>query len=120
MNTFDAVSKAIGTHGEWKRKLSDAITSGKSNISIAVAKSDRECEFGKWLLALSPTELANPHAKRAIELHKRFHAEAGRTLELAVSGKKPEAEKSMNLGGDYATASSDLTLHMMNWRKSLG
>ena len=120
MTNIDEVTKAIGTHGNWKSRLASAIETGKCTVTVATARADCECEFGKWLSCLPAVDAADPEVKQAKILHTRFHQEAGKVLELALNGKKDEAQKSMAPGGSYAQASAQLTSHMMGWRKKLG
>lgn len=119
MNMPEAINKAIGSHGLWKSNLTEAIQTGKSELTVAKASSDSQCEFGKWLATLSPAEASHPEVVKVKGLHTAFHAAAGSTLGLALSGKKPEALKSMEIGGAFAKASAELTMHMMAWKKSL-
>lgn len=120
MTNVEAVTKAIGTHGNWKSRLASAIETGKCTVTVATARADCECEFGKWLISLPAADAVDPEVKQAKTLHTRFHQEAGKVLDLALNGKKDEAHKSMSMGGPYAQASANLTSHMMGWRKKLG
>lgn len=117
----DAIKDAISAHGAWKARLKSAIDSGKIEIPVVTIRKDNECIFGKWLYG--PTisaEVKNSSVyKTALELHAKFHKAAAEVAELAMAGKKSEAEKMMGLGGKYADASAKLTKAMMDWQKQL-
>jgi methyl-accepting chemotaxis protein len=115
MSIIDEIKKAVGAHGMWKARLRTAIDSGKSDIDVTKAGRDDQCEFGKWLYG--PT-LAQSHDcgdyRDVKDLHAKFHAAAAKTLELALSGRKAEAEKMVG-SGEFATCSAQLTAAMMRW-----
>ncbi len=111
------ISAAIAAHSVWKSRLRTAIDSGKSEFSPAVVAQDNHCDFGKWLHDTAATSLKNsPHYGKCEELHRQFHASAAKVLSLALSGKKDEAHRSMDLNGDYDVASTALTKAMMDWK----
>jgi len=58
--------------------------------------------------------------KKVQALHATFHKEAAQVLRLALRNQKLEAQKRMESGGSFAKASTDLTLAMMEWKKTLG
>lgn len=113
------IKTAISAHGAWKARLKSAIDSGKIEIPIATIRQDNQCIFGEWLYG--PTIAANVKEsadyKTARELHAEFHKAAAQVAELAMAGKKEEAEKMLGLGGKYADASAKLTKSMMEWLK---
>ena len=82
-------------------------------------RQDNQCVFGKWLYGPTHTaaEKASSHYKAVKDLHGEFHKTAARVAELALSGKKAEAEAMMALGGQYAAVSGNLTQAMMAWKK---
>lgn len=114
----EAISKAIGAHGMWKTRLKMAIETGKVETPVPTIKMDNQCEFGKWLYGATIPDAAknSTHYKTVVDLHAKFHQAAGRVAELATAGKKADAEKSMEMGGEFSTASSKLTSAMMEWR----
>ena len=116
MSSVDEISKAIGAHAMWKQRLRDAIDTGKSEFSASNVKPDNLCQFGKWLYGLSPTDRTSAHWTTVKDLHAKFHATAGAVLELALQGKRQEAEKAFGLNSPFANASSDLTSAMMRWK----
>lgn len=117
MSTFDEeISKAIGAHGMWKRRLHDAISSGRSEFTVTRVAADNLCDFGRWLYGLSATERASADWRRVQQLHAVFHSEASSVLSAALGGNKSEAERRMGATGAFAKASVDLTGAMMQWR----
>lgn len=119
MASIEELDKAIGAHGMWKVRLKSAIESGKIDTPIETIRVDDQCAFGKWFFGstLSPQDKASSHYKTVKELHAEFHKTAARVAELAVNGKKAEAEKMIATGGEYASISSKLTQAMMEWKK---
>lgn len=115
----DKIEHAIHAHATWKFRLKQAITTGKTDTSVAVVSTDNACEFGKWLYGPTVT----PEAKRsefylkAVKQHKDFHRAAGQVLEAAVGGRAADAEKAMGSGGAFTVASAALTNTMTDWAK---
>lgn len=50
------------------------------------------------------------------DLHAKFHVEASDVLDLALKGKKKEAEERMSATGIFAKYSSALTAAMIRWK----
>ena len=113
------ITKHIAGHSKWKQRLRQAIDTGQSEWEVAGVKPDNLCEFGKWVHAMPPDVKSTDHCKKVIELHARFHVAAAAVLDLALSGKKEEAEKAVAMGGEFSTASVQLTQAMMHWKRSL-
>jgi hypothetical protein len=116
MSTKDAITKGIGAHGMWKQRLLDAIKTGQSEWTPSTVSQDNQCEFGKWLYSCSAQEKSSPHYNNIKDLHAQFHKAAANVLDLALTGKKPEAEKAIGTDSEYMTASSALTKEMRNWK----
>ena len=110
------IDNAIGAHGMWKARLYQAIHTGKSEFQPEKVKVDNLCDFGKWFYTLLPTERSSPKGKTIQDLHAKFHAEAARVLDLALTGKKQEAEIAIGLGSNFANLSAALTQQMMAWK----
>jgi len=110
---------AIGVHGNWKQRLRRAIETGNSDFTVDKIKVDNHCEFGKWLHSLSLDEKKSSHWSRIQHFHATFHIEAARLFELAMQGKPTEALDAMGLGTDFARYSSELTMAMIQWKRSL-
>ena len=116
MSTKDAISKGIGAHGMWKQRLVTAINTGESEWTPAIVCQDNQCDFGKWLYSCSAQEKSSPHFNKVKGLHANFHVSAAKVLELALSGKKSEAEDAIKSGNDYMDTSVALTKEMMSWK----
>jgi Chemoreceptor zinc-binding domain len=95
--------------------------SGKFDAPTDTVRADNQCEFGKWLYGseLSAAEKQTSHYLDVKQLHTQFHQEAAKMVHLANSGEKTEAEKAINMRGNYAKSSSALTSAMIRWRDSL-
>jgi methyl-accepting chemotaxis protein len=113
------ITKAIAAHGMWKTRLMDAIDTGKSEFSADVAGLDDRCDFGKWLYGLTTADRSEEHWKKIQQLHAAFHKEASRVLALAVAGRGQEAKAELAAGSTFSTASAQLTVALMDWKKKL-
>jgi hypothetical protein len=113
----EKIKKAITAHGAWKDRLSGAIGSGSLDVPVANVKVDNLCEFGKWLYGEAGALSANAHYSQIKELHAQFHRAAGTVAELAVAGKKAEAQAAMS--GEYSSASEKLIKELNDWDASL-
>lgn len=118
MANIEEIDKAIGAHGMWKIRLKSAIESGRIETPIEIIRTDNQCVFGKWLYGstLSPQDKASRHYSIVKQIHAEFHKTAAHVAELAVDGKKAEAESMLATGGEYAKISSKLTQAMMDWK----
>jgi methyl-accepting chemotaxis protein len=110
---------AIGAHGRWKEELAWAIAKGRFGLTVADVADHRACDFGKWLAALSPDDKLSTHYQQADALHRAFHVQAGRVLELALNGERAVAAKEMAAGGSYAQASEALNAALRAWMQAL-
>jgi hypothetical protein len=121
MTLHEQIDQAIGAHGMWKARLRVAVESGKSEFDPAVVKTDNKCDFGKWLhVTIAPGHKSSSHYAAIKQLHAEFHLEAGRILQLAVSGQKEAAKKDLEGAGKFSTISASLTKQMMEWKKEIG
>ncbi len=120
-NIKNEISSAIAAHGQWKVRLKGAIDTGKIDIQIGTIKVDNACAFGKWFYGPTiTTEIKSSNQYKTVkELHAQFHKEAAKVAELAIGGKKEEAEKSIGIHGEYGIISAKLTKAMMDWQASI-
>jgi methyl-accepting chemotaxis protein len=119
MACVEEISKAIGAHGMWKQRLRSAIDTGKSDFATERVRPDNLCDFGKWLHGLPATDKSALDWKTVQNLHARFHLEAARVLDLALKGKKTEADRLMTADSEFGRISQSLTTAMMKWKSSL-
>ncbi len=119
MRLKEEIKKAVGDHGTWKKKLKDAIKTGKIDVQISTIKADDQCSFGKWLYGSTITEKekSSNHYKEVCELHAAFHDKASKVAQHATSGRKEAAVKMLEVNGEFTTASAALTTSMMAWLK---
>ncbi len=113
----DQITSAIGIHGLWKNRIREAISTGKSDWDPAFVKPCGNCDFGKWLNSFPPSS-KDDHYKDVYKLHAAFHEEAARVLDMALKGKKAEAEKASAFGSEYTNLTSKLTKAMMDWKSA--
>jgi hypothetical protein len=50
-------------------------------------------------------------------LHRQFHLEAAKLLELAVAGKKDAAKQAMGTSGEFSKVCGSLTMALMQWSR---
>lgn len=114
------LEKAIAAHGMWKVRLNTGIKTGKLEIPPDQASHDDRCEFGKWLRSPElPAEVrTSPHYKEVMELHAKFHQEAGRVSKLIAGRHVNDAQAAMGLDGSFMLVSGNLVKTLMNWRKT--
>ncbi len=119
MSSKNEIKNAIGSHGIWKKKLKNAVDSGKIDIQISAIEAENQCNFGKWLYGNTISEKAKNsiHYQKVRELHAAFHEKASKVAQFATSGRKEVAMKMLEVNGEFTTASADLTTSMMAWLK---
>jgi len=120
MKFRNQISKAIGAHGHWKKRLVAAIETERTEPTVEQAAKDDRCELGKWLHGTSiPAELRRTADFEACrDLHAEFHKAAADALRLARSGNKAAALAAVVGNTKFANLSSALTLSMMKWAAS--
>jgi methyl-accepting chemotaxis protein len=121
MSFKEEITKAIGAHGMWKAHLRSAIETGKTDASITDVGKDNVCAFGQWLYGshLDSAARSTGEFKEVQKLHAEFHKAAAHVLQLAVQGKKVEADKMMAQDSVFVDVSGRLTSAMMHWQKSV-
>jgi methyl-accepting chemotaxis protein len=68
---------------------------------------------------LDVKDKTSSHYEEVKNLHAKFHQTAAQVVELAVTGKKREAQHLMSLEGEYTKISSKLTAAMSAWLKNV-
>lgn len=121
MRLLEEIDAAIAAHGMWKARLKKAIDTGTIDVHPDTIRVDDQCAFGKWLHGptITAADKASRHYQVCHDLHAAFHEAAARVAELALAGRKQEAERSLGLGGEYAVASATLTKAMIEWKESV-
>ena len=110
------IVRAIASHAKWKYRLGQAIKTGTSEWTVSTVRLDDQCEFGTWLRSIPSTEQHPEHRETVQTLHGEFHRAAADVLELALSGRRNEAEAAIAPNSRFAEASKRLTLAMMAWK----
>ncbi len=121
MSLKDEITAAVGAHGLWKGRLRDAIRTGKSDVAPQDVRGDHQCKFGQWLHGASIPGSVKTSAGYAecLGLHQKFHVAAAHVLELALAGKRADAEAALGEAGDFAALSRKLTEAMVRWQKTV-
>ncbi|MDR3487011.1 MAG: CZB domain-containing protein [Bradyrhizobium sp.] len=122
MSLKEEITKAIGAHGMWKARLKMAIETGKTDASVTDVGKDNVCAFGQWLYgpSVDAAMKGSGEFKEVQKLHAEFHKIAAQVLQLALQGKKGEADKVMAQGSAFTDVSGRLTSAMMRWQKTTG
>jgi hypothetical protein len=120
MIEVDNITRGIAAHAKWKFYLRQAIETGRSEWTVAGVRVDDRCEFGTWLQALPPEQRLGEHWKTVSERHAEFHRAAADVLELALAGRRAEAETAIAQSSRFAEVSKQLTLAMMAWKDAGG
>jgi len=75
-------------HLHWKSKLSDFFY-GVENLTSGEVPDHMHCEFGKWLYSSGLEEFSSfPEMKRLEILHKEFHEEIKRLIQMPEEQRK--------------------------------
>ncbi|WNO08659.1 CZB domain-containing protein [Teredinibacter sp. KSP-S5-2] len=120
MEVKEEIGKAITAHDHWKQKLRQAIDTGECESTPDRVKQDYNCSFGKWLhQRIDENQKHSEYYEAVVSIHADFHKEAGKILELALTGQKEKANALMRLGGDFSTISTKLTTLMKEWQNIL-
>lgn len=119
MVTREAIDAALGVHAKWRTRLESAIATGKSDFIPGVVAKDDACDFGRWLHTLSGEDTKTAHYAKVKVFHAEFHTTAGKILNMAVSGRKADAQKALEPGGDYARIAGKLVMAMNVWKETI-
>ena len=110
------IERALAAHGSWKSHLKEAVRTGHSSRDAAEAGADNACEFGKWFYGLSSTERETQNGRDVRTLHAEFHHLAGQILEHALGGRREEAGRLLEAGGEFAQVTAKLTFALIGWK----
>jgi methyl-accepting chemotaxis protein len=92
----EVMTAALQAHEAWNARLRKAIKTGESSMSLEQARADDQCTFGKWLHAPGRFREEQPERWRTLhDLHEQFHKLACGVLELAVTGRRADAEQAL-------------------------
>lgn len=119
MITTETIDNALAAHVNWKKRLQEALITGKSDYKVHIVEKDDLCPFGKWLYSLSDQEKNSDDYAKILKLHAEFHTAAAEILELALKGKKEEAQKNLEFGGKFGQISGRLVIALQTWRNKL-
>lgn len=120
MSDPSELNKAIKAHSTWKVRLKDAVDSGSSEFSPSQVRNNDICEFGKWLNTLPSAEKALLDYQNIQPLHQKFHVEAAKVLELAISGQREKAHHALtDIRSEFVYTSAKLINALADWKKKL-
>ena len=111
------IDRAIRDHRAWKTRLRISIdTKGQYDQPVDDVRRDDLCPLGQWLGSPDAATRSGTHCQRVQRVHADFHRAAAAILELAVAGKKSEAESALGPGGDFENLSAQLVEVLEAWR----
>jgi methyl-accepting chemotaxis protein len=119
MVTKEAIDSALTAHALWKKRLQDAVSTGKSEFKPETVRTDNACQFGQWLYGLPLGDTKSESYLKVKTLHADFHKVAGDILQLALSGKKEEGLKKLEYGGEYGSITGKLVLALQSWKEKI-
>ncbi len=119
MVTKQDLDAALHAHMQWKIRIEGAISEKRSDFQPEVVKKDDACEFGRWLHTRPVDVMNTDHYRKVKALHAEFHRVAGSLLDLALSGRAPDARKGLDAGGEYRTITGKLILAINTWKDAL-
>jgi hypothetical protein len=100
---------AIDSHMKWKERLSDFVAGKGDDLDAGSVGRDDLCPLGAWINGEgSLAHRDKPGFASLREVHTRFHASAGRVVDLVKQGRREEA-MAMIEEGEYADASDAVT-----------
>lgn len=112
------VEAALFAHGDWKRRLRDAVSLGFSERDSDDVGRDDLCELGCWLHSLRSEHGGDPLCEDLIELHARFHQAAAAVVRLIEAGRTEEARAAMDSESEFALTSEELVGLLESWREA--
>ncbi|WP_143338160.1 methyl-accepting chemotaxis protein [Demequina sp. NBRC 110054] len=117
-STERQITRAIGAHGLWKKRVREAISAGRHSEDLTKVGRDDACAFGRWL-ATDGSRDSNGFHETSRAQHATFHREAAAVLRMLDSGRRAEAAAALEPGGALAEASRLLTATMLQWRRQV-
>jgi len=114
------IETALAAHGVWKSRIRAAVETGRCDVPLLTIRANDRCEFGRWLGGgeLTAAQRASPAYRKVDELHRQFHLATAHVVELAVTGRKAEAERESQPTAEFGRTSTALTRALMEWSRS--
>ena len=106
-------------HAQWKKEFLNSISSQQSELDPEVVKRDDVCQFGKLLHGLPQEDMQSEHFITVKNLHADFHKAAGEIAELAATGRRDEALKTIEGYGQLSNIMGKLGLALRVWESKL-
>jgi len=113
----DEITSSIIKHSMWKFRLYETIWEGKSEWTVEDVKRDDLCEMGAFLKEFECKEEC--YCTSAKIVHKEFHLEAARVLELSLQGKKDEAKLAVVDESKFSVLSKELVELLSHCRETI-
>ncbi len=112
------IEQAIRAHLQWKVRIRSAIACGKFDLPVRTIRADDACAFGRWLHRSALPDGVRGTERLALvkKLHKSFHQATANVVELALAGRKTEAQRAIAEDGAFTVASQSLLEALRAWR----
>ncbi|MBK6852968.1 MAG: CZB domain-containing protein [Burkholderiales bacterium] len=111
------LNAASQAHSEWKSKLRLAIMK-KEALDAATITADNCCPLGKWLHGEAKTRFGTLGSYRdCVSKHAAFHREAGAVARSVNQKAFAAAEKMLESGSSFMTASTAVGSAILGLKK---
>jgi len=112
------IRAALTAHELWRAHLVQAALTGRARMTVTEAAREEACDLGRWLQRIG--ELPEvPQVAPVRDLHRHFHEEAARVLELALTGRRSESLLAVGPGSRFDEASIRLSSALKDWAGSV-
>ncbi len=113
INPAKIIYQAIVAHIAWKKHLRDIINTGQSEYDV----NPDHCDFGHWLNENADKLSLYEHYSEVVNLHKRFHKEAEKIIQLVLNNKRQDAELAVAYGEEFDHLSQELVKNLLAWHE---
>lgn len=94
----------LQAYAEWSARLREYVY-GVGKLDAASVARDDACDLGRWMAGAPPSIRRLDAFTEADRLHKDFHVQAARVVELVDRGRRFEAEHMVSSQGDLRRSS---------------
>lgn len=109
------LDNAIAAHAQWKREFRVAISQQEVMDAVTLGK-DNCCKLGKWLHGAGRGLYGTkPEFTSLLEKHQAFHVEAGKVASAVNSKQFDEANKMLQNGMPFSSASATLEMALATY-----
>jgi Chemoreceptor zinc-binding domain len=112
---------ALAEHVSYKERLHQAIETGVPEPSSSIIRSERMCEFGKWLYSIDLSEqfINYDRYTSILKTHADFHQAAADVMAQVELGNTKNAIKMVLTHGEFTAQANKLRTEILSWAQSL-